>query len=228
MVTGSGAAGKKYAAAISVAAVLLTAAACGDEKGSDSGSKPLSRARLSSAALAQGDVANYTITEVSASTRSARAVKKSCQPIINAMYPEVSAYDKRLAGRSLVKTSENSQKPTAAYRLVLSSAKSESAAEQSVKALKSAIAACGSGFDTNLSGLGKKIRSVTANKSSFGDDGVDFSLEFQIGRKVRYAMVQHDASLISVSAEDEFAHTFVAVPNEIVNVQKRKLDKAAK
>ncbi|MGW5865799.1 hypothetical protein ACWFRJ_26855 [Streptomyces sp. NPDC055239] len=232
---GNAARGTKAAVAVSVGVLLMAVAGCGDDKGSDSGGsagdKPLSRSQLSSAALAQGDVSGYTISEVSGagSGGSARtADKKSCQPIIDAMAPEASAYDKRLAARSIVKTPEGSDKATAAYRLVLSSAKSESAAKQSVRDLKGALSACGSGFKTKPSGLTSKIRTVSENKSSLGDDGADFSVEYQMGRKVRYVVMQEGASLTSVAAEDEFANTFVAVPKEVLDAQERKLDKAAK
>lgn len=232
--------GRKAALAASVGVLLMAAAGCGDDKGSDSGAsggsagdKPLSRTQLSSAVLAQGDVPGYTIREVSGAGSdgggSARtADKESCQPILNAMAPEAAAYDKRLAARSIVKTPEGSEKPTAAYRLVLSSAKSGSAAKQSVQDLKEAISACGSGFKTKPSGLTSKIRTVSENKSSLGDDGADFSVEYQMGRKVRYVVTQEGASLTSVAAEDEFASTFVAVPKEILDAQGRKLDKAGK
>ncbi|WP_141753807.1 MULTISPECIES: hypothetical protein [Streptomyces] len=224
--------GKRIAAAFCTTTVLVTAAACGDDKGADSaGAKPLAQAEISSAALAPGDVSGYTIRETSVGSGSggpAWAAKKSCQPIVNVMYPEASAYDKRLASRSIVKTPEGSRKPTVAYRLVLSSVTSEMVAEQSVKDLKKAITACGSGFDTSLSGPAKKIGSVTANESSLGDNGVDFSLEYQMGRKVRYVVTQDGACLTSISAEDEFAHKFVAVPREIVDAQERKLDRSAK
>ncbi|TGB08408.1 hypothetical protein [Streptomyces sp. MZ04] len=221
--------GRKSAAAVSVAVLLMAAAGCGDDKGSDSaGAEPLTQAKLSSAALGQGDVQGYTIREISANGGdSVKAARKPCQPIVNAIYPEASAYDKRLAGRSINKTTEGSQKPTAAYRLVLSSAKSESAAEQSVQDLKKAISACGSGFETKPSGLISKIRTVSENKSGLGDDGVDFSLEYQIDRKVRYVVTQNGTSLTSISAETEFARKFVPVPQEILDAQEKKLNKAA-
>ncbi|MFG2500131.1 hypothetical protein ACGFSB_18210 [Streptomyces sp. NPDC048441] len=226
--------------AVSVGVLLMAAAGCGDDKGSDSGGsggsvgdKPLSRSQLTSAVLAQGDVPGYTIRAVSGTGSDAggsarTADKESCQPIVDAMAPEASAYDKRLAARSIVKTPEGSDKPTAAYRLVLSSAKSGAAAKQSVQDLKKAISACGSGFGTKPSGLASKIRTVSENKSSLGDDGADFSVEYQMGRKVRYVVTQEGASLTSVAAEDEFAHTFVAVPKEVLDAQGRKLDKAGK
>ncbi|WP_158708962.1 hypothetical protein [Streptomyces sp. NRRL S-920] len=224
-----GIASKRIATSLSMTAVLLSATACGGDKGADSaGAEPLTQAKLSSAALAQGDVPGYTISETTIdSGASARAAKKSCQPIVNAVYPAASAYDGRLVGRSIVNKPGDSQKPIVAHRLILSSAKSESAAEQSVKDLKSAITTCGSGFDTNLTGPTKKIRTVKTNESSLGHDVVDFSLEYQTGRKIRFVVVQSGASLASISAEDRFAHRFVAVPKRIVEVQQRKLDKAA-
>ena len=221
--------------AVSVGVVLMSAAACGDDKGSDSGGsggdKPLSRAQLSSAALAQGDVPNYTIREAPATGSGgagpSRAAKKSCQPIVDAMHPEAAAYDKRLARRDIIKTPAASKNPTAEYLLALSSAQSESAAEQSVKDLKKAISDCGSGFETTPSGFTSKIRSVAANKSSLGDDGVDFSVEYRMGKKVRYVVKQKGASLISVSATAASDLKFVAVPGELVTGQEKKLEKAS-
>ncbi|MCX4665235.1 hypothetical protein OG453_00855 [Streptomyces sp. NBC_01381] len=129
--------------------------------------------------------------------------------------------------RDIIKTPEGSQTPTAEYLLSLSSAKSESAAEQSVKDLKKAISACGSGFETTPSGLTSKIRSVAANKSDLGDDGVDFSIEYRMGKKVRYVVKQKGASVIRVSAVTASSLEFVAVPSELVTGQEKKLDKAA-
>ena len=77
---------------------------------------------------------------------------------------------------------------------MLSSAKSESAAEQSVKDLKSAVTGCGSGFETSLPGP---------------------------GRKVRYVVTQTGASLASISDEAEFPGKIVPVPQTTVDAQER-------
>lgn len=216
--------GKKTVAVVSLAALLMGAAGCGDDKGSSS-PKPLSRAQLSSAALVQGDVRGYRINDESGadSKRSARTTKKSCQPIVNAMAPKASAYDKRFAVRRIIK----SQNPTSDYLLVLSSAKSESAAEQTVKDLKEAVSACGSGFKTAPSGLMSRIRSVTADKASLGDHGVQFSVEYQSRMKSRYLVTQKGTTLTTILALDASSLRFVPVPQKIVDAQRQKLEKTA-
>ena len=229
--------GRKAAVAVSVGFLLMAAAGCGNDKASDAedsggsgGDKPLSRAQLSKAALAQGDVPSYTIREASATGSGdagpTRTADKSCKPIVDAMHPEASAYDERLVRRDIVKTPAGSQTPAAAYLLALSSAKSESAAEQAVKDLKEAIDSCSSGFETTPSGFTSKIRSVAVNKSGLGDDGVDFSVEYRMGKKIRYVVKQKGASLIRVSATAASSRKFVDVPSELVTGQEKKLDKA--
>ncbi|MEU8953810.1 hypothetical protein AB0C93_05855 [Streptomyces sp. NPDC048518] len=221
---------------VSVGVLLMAAAGCGDDKGSDAeggggsgGDRPLSRAQLSKAVLAQGDVPSYTIREApgTGDAGPTRTADESCRPIVDAMHPEASADGERLMRRSIIKTSEGSQTPTVEYLLALSSAKSESAAEQSVKDLKKAISDCGSGFETTPSGMTSKIRSVKANKSGLGDEGVDFSVEYRIGKKARYVVKQKRASLISISAVAASSREFVAVPSELVTGQEKKLDKVA-
>ncbi|MFD5701362.1 hypothetical protein [Streptomyces lasiicapitis] len=220
--------GKKTAVAISVTAALLTAAACGDEKETPS-SKPWSRDRLSSAVLVPGDVPGYKIrVESGADSKGlARSDKKSCQPIVNAMDPKDSAHDKRFVVRRLVKDLEDSQKPMADYLLVLSSVESQSAAEQTVKDLKKAISACGSGFKVGSSGLMSKIRRVTAQKSSLGNEGVEFSVEYQSRIKRRYVVTQQGASLATILAQHASLLRFASVPWQIVDAQRQKLEKAA-
>ncbi|WP_369211618.1 hypothetical protein [Streptomyces flavofungini] len=221
---------KRVAAAIGVvAAVLLTATGCGDDKKSDSsGDRPLTKAELSGAALKQGDVADFKITEIDTGKGAAvKAENKSCQPIVDAMYPETSAYEKRVAARSIVQQTKDSRKPAEDYRLVVSAAESGAASEDVLTDLKQAVADCGSGFSTDASSMTSKIRSVKANKSSAGEDSVDFSLEYQIGRKVRYVVKRVGASLLNVKAEHISSHTDVAVPQEIVKAQSEKLAKAA-
>jgi hypothetical protein len=110
---------------------------------------------------------------------------------------------------------------------VLSSAESESAAQQAVQDLRSAISACGSGFTATLSGEEYKIRRSFVNESDLGEKGLDFSLEYQTGMKIRYVMVQSGASSIRISASDQFARKFVAVPRKIIDAQQKKLEEAA-
>ncbi|WP_159043847.1 hypothetical protein [Streptomyces sp. NRRL S-1521] len=217
-------------AAICVAALLLTATACGDDKGTDpSGGEPLTQKELSRSALDQGDVSGYEVTEVeTVKGRTPKAGNESCQPIVDAMFSDASAFDERAAARSIVEQTKGSRNPAAAYRLVLSGVESESAGEQEVTGLKKAIADCGSGFSTDASGISKKIRSVRPNKSSVGEEGVDFSLEYQSGRKVRYVVKRVDASLLTIAAETQFAHSFTPVPQKIVEAQTSKLEKAVR
>ncbi|MEV7344069.1 hypothetical protein [Streptomyces sp. NPDC093544] len=221
--------GKRVAATIATTVVLLSATACGGDEGT-AGSEPLTKAQIKQAALNQGDVPGYTIRDNSdiKSDPSAQAVQKSCQPIVAVMAPVVSSNDERLALRSIVRTSTGSESPEASFQLVLSSAGSESAAEQAVQDLRNAISSCSSGFEVTLSGEDYRIRQVAANKTDLGDKSVDFSLEYQMGRKIRYVMVQNGASLTKISASDQFEHNFIAIPQKIVDAQQRKLDEAAK
>jgi hypothetical protein len=218
----------KIVAAISITVVLLSTAACADDKGT--GRKPLSKAKASQAALSQGDVPGYTIRDNSGvkPDLSARVTKKSCQPILAVMAPGASADNQRLAVRSIVKTPTGSEVPKASYLLVLSSTDSEATTEQAVQDLRSAISSCSSGFEVTLSGENYKIRHVAVNKSYLGEKGVDFSLEYQMGRKIRYVVVQNGASLTRISAADQSESKFVAVPQNIIDAQQRKLDEAAK
>ncbi|WP_150477203.1 hypothetical protein [Streptomyces alboniger] len=210
-------------------ALLLTTAACGEDGGTGSAEgNPLSKAQLSDAVLTtQRDLPGYAIREVSGSGAegSARAIKKVCQPIIDVTQPGATAYQKRLIMRSIAKKPTGSRNPAAVYLLALLSTESEAAAEEFVKDLKSAINACDSGFRTTSTGIHNKIRSVTANKVRFGEGGVDFSLEYRTGVKIRYVVVQDGAALTNISAQDQFAHTYMPVPEEIVDAQRRRLEK---
>ncbi|MFD9861979.1 hypothetical protein [Streptomyces alboflavus] len=220
--------GKKATAAVSMAVVLLTAAACGDDAGSSS-SKPLSRAQLSRAALAQGDVPGYKISNESrdGGKHPARSMAKSCQPIADAMDPKASAYGKRFAVRRIIKNSKGSQVSMAEYLLVLFSAKSESAAKEAVKDVKKAISACGSGFKTASSGPTSKIRRVVPLKSRTGDAGVEFSVEYQSRMKRRYVVTQKGASMTTIVAQHASWLRYASVPQKIVDAQRQKLEKTA-
>ncbi|MGI5197343.1 hypothetical protein ACQEVY_27560 [Streptomyces sp. CA-288835] len=220
---------KRVTAAIAVTVALLSATACAEDKGTAE-NEPLTKTQIAQAALNEGDVPGYTIRDNSGvqSDPSARAAKKSCQPIVAMMAPVASADDERLALRSIVKTPTGSESPEASYQLVLSTAGSESAAEQAVQDLRGAVSSCGSGFEVTLSGEDYKIRQVAVNKSELGEKAVDFSLEYQMGRKMRYVMVQNGASLTKISASGQFESKFIAVPQKIIDAQQRKLDEAAK
>jgi hypothetical protein len=222
--------GKKTAVTVASALMFLSTAACGSENGSEEGGKePLSKAELSSAVLNQGDVPGYTISDESDrnSDRSARASNKSCQPIVAAMFPAISALDGRVVLRSIVQTPKGSERPGASYQLVLSSAESESAARQAVQDLRSALSTCSSGFKATLSGQEYKMRRIVVNKSDGGENSVDFSLEYQMGAKVRYVMIQKGVSLTRISASNQFANKFVTVPSKIIEAQQQKLDETA-
>ncbi|MEU6027453.1 hypothetical protein ABZ825_10565 [Streptomyces tauricus] len=221
--------GKKTTATVASTLALLGTAACGSDKGPAEGERePLGKAELFSAVLTQGDVPGYTISDESDrnSDRSSRASNKSCQPIVAAMIPATAAFKGRVVLRSIVQTPKGSERPVASYQLVLSSAESESAARQAVQDLRSAISACGSGFNATLSGEEYKIRRAVVNKSDAGGNRVDFSVEYQMGAKIRYVMVQNGASLTRLSASNQFANKFVAVPSKIIEAQQQKLDEA--
>ncbi|MFS8204850.1 hypothetical protein ACLVWQ_40030 [Streptomyces sp. CWNU-52B] len=223
-----GSVGKRVTVTVASTLVLLSTAACGSDKGpGEEERKPLGKAELSSAVLTQGDVPGYTISDESDSNsdRSARASNKACQPIVAAMFPATAAFDGRVVLRSIVQTPKGSERPEASYQLVLSSAESESAARQAVQDLRSAVSACASGFKATLSGEEYKMRRAVVNKSDAGDNSVDFSLEYQMGAKVHYVMMQNGASLIRVSASNQFANEFVAVPSKIIKAQQQKLNK---
>jgi hypothetical protein len=213
--------GRKAVALTSLAAVLFGAAACGDEAGAE----PLSKAQISRAVLSQGDVSGYKFFDESRAKtdKSARADKKACQPIVAfAIAPEISAYDKRSARRSITK----SEKPDASYQLTLTSAESGSAAEDALKDLKTAVSACSSGFDLTYSGQTNKVRRVTSDKSS-SDSEINILFEYQAGMKIRYVVMREGATLIRISAATQYAHEFVAVPKQIIEKQFQKLDKVA-
>ncbi|WJV46914.1 hypothetical protein [Streptomyces flavofungini] len=209
--------------------LLLAAVACGDEKGSAS-SKPLSRAQLSRAVLTQGDMPGYKISKKSGSGNRdlVRADKKSCQPIVNAMDPEALAYENRFAASHIIKNTEGSRAPTAEYILTISSVESASVAKRTVKDLKKAISACNSGFKTGSSGLASKVSSVTAGEVSLGDEGVEFSVEYQSSLKRRYAVTQKGASLTTIVAQHASWRRLVPVPQKIVDAQRQKLAETVK
>ncbi|MFJ2260047.1 hypothetical protein ACIOKD_17165 [Streptomyces sp. NPDC087844] len=220
---------KKFFAVMSITVALLGSAACGDNNNEGAEEKPLAKAEISQAVLRQGDVPGYTIRDNSGvkSDPTARAAEKSCQPVVAVMAPTASRDVQRLAVRSITKTPTGSEVPKASYLLVLSSANSEAAAKQAVHDLRSAISACSSGFKVTFSGEDYAIRHMTVNDSGLGEEGVDFSLEYQMGRKIRYAVVQNGASVTSVSASDQSERNFVAIPQKILSAQQQKLDKAA-
>ncbi|WP_406488691.1 hypothetical protein [Streptomyces phaeochromogenes] len=210
----------------SIAAVLLGAAACGGD-GESVRDKPLSQSELSRAVLTQGDMPGYKFFDESRAKkdRSARAATKSCQPIVAfAMAPEVSAYDNRLARQSITK----GEKPDASYQLTLTSIESESVAEEALKELESAVSACGSGFNVTIYGEEEKIRRITADKNTSGNSEIGFSLEYQRGIKIRYAVMRQGATLARISAAHQSMSEFVAVPQRIIDKQIQKLEKAAK
>ncbi|MFF0364380.1 hypothetical protein [Streptomyces fungicidicus] len=209
-----------------IIAALFGVTACGTEAGEEENAQPLSGAQLSKAALSQGDVAGYTIREASPGSKggSAGASDESCRPIANALDPEAMAYGGRLVERDIWKTPTGSEAADASYRLMLFSAESTAAAEKAVQDLKKAVSSCGSGFEVTLAGEKYKVRQVLLNKSAFGNESVDFSLEYQMGMKRRYVVVSSGASLSIFSASNQLDNAFIAVPDELVDEQKSKLE----
>ncbi|SNX63206.1 hypothetical protein SAMN06272735_5008 [Streptomyces sp. TLI_55] len=210
---------------VCIAVGLLSVSACGSED-----VQPLSEAKLSQAALADGDVSGYSFREVEVSKGddSVKMDKESCTPIAEAISPENIAYQDRLIRRGINKTPTGSERSEASYQLVLFSESSGSAADKTVDELKKAVSACAEGFAATLSGEASEIRRVILNKSHFGDNSVDFSLEYRTGMKMRYAVAASGASLIDFAASDQFAHTFIEVPTDLFDAQKSKLEKAQK
>ncbi|WP_404194282.1 hypothetical protein [Streptomyces tauricus] len=216
---------RRAVAMASIAAVLLGVSACGSEEAA--GEEPLSISQLSRVVLTQGDAPGYKFFDESRAEtdHSARADRKACQPIMAlAIAPEISAYDKRSARQSIMK----SKKPDASYQLILTSVESESAAKDALTDLKSAVSACGSGFNVTYSGQKSKVRRVTADKASYGHSEVNILFEYQMGAKIRYVVMRQGATLIRISAATQNAHEFVAVPKQIIDKQFRKLEKVAK
>ncbi len=107
---------------------------------------------------------------------------------------------------------------------MLLSAESGEAAEKAVQDLEKAVSSCGSGFEVTLSGEAHNVRQVLLNKSEFGDESVDFSFEYQMGMKRRYVVVSSGASLSIFSASNQRNNAFIAVPGELVDEQKSKLE----
>ncbi|MDT6969747.1 hypothetical protein AB0N39_00565 [Streptomyces cellulosae] len=209
-----------------IIAALFGMAACGTETSEEGNAQPLSGAQLSQAALSQGDIAGYTIRDVSAGSKagSAEVSDESCRPIADVLTPESLAYDGRLVQRDIWKTPTGSEVADASYRLMLLSAESGEAAEKAVQDLEKAVSSCGSGFEVTLSGEAHNVRQVLLNKSEFGDESVDFSFEYQMGMKRRYVVVSSGASLSIFSASNQRNNAFIAVPGELVDEQKSKLE----
>ncbi|MFC8421831.1 hypothetical protein ACFUN7_13265 [Streptomyces sp. NPDC057236] len=209
-----------------IIAALFGMTACGTETGEEEDAQPLSGAQLSKAALSQGDIAGYTIRDLPAGSKggSAGTSDESCRPIADVLDPEAMAYDGRLVQRDIWKTPTGSEVADASYRLMLFSAESREAAEKVVQDLEKAVSSCGSGFEVTLSGEKHKVRQVLLNKSDFGNESVDFSFEYQMGMKRRYVMVSSGASLSIFSASNQLENAFIAVPGELVDEQKSKLE----
>ncbi|MFI5565816.1 hypothetical protein ACIA6T_00250 [Streptomyces sp. NPDC051740] len=218
--------GTRTVLAGTVIAVLFGVTACGAEAGGEEDAQPLSGAQLSKVALSQGDVAGYTISDVSSGSKggSAGTSDESCQPIADVLAPKAMAYDERLVEREIWRTPIDSEAANASYRLILFSAESKAAAEKAVQDLEKAVSSCGSGFEVTLSGETYKVHQVLLNKSKFGDEGVDFSFEYQMGMKRRYVMISSGASLGIFLASNRFNNSFIAVPDELVDEQMSKLE----
>ncbi|MEW2250111.1 hypothetical protein AB0907_22525 [Streptomyces sp. NPDC006975] len=215
---------------MTVIAALVSLAACGEETSAKPADGPLTKDQIAAAALTQGDVKGYTISDgpTVAKDSSAHVTNEACRPIVGVLVPGTIAYDGRLVRRGIVKAAhDSSARASQSYQLALFSVESSQAAGAAIEKLKNAVTSCANGFQAEVSGEDRAVRRVLPNKTELGTGSVDFSLEYRTGRKVRFVVTSSGASLISVAASDQFAHQFVPVPKELVAAQREKVEKAS-
>lgn len=241
----------RAAVAVSVAAVLGLTAACGaggdeskdaqakpsadgtaagdakDGKGGEgSGTTALTEAQLKEAALGKGDVKGYKIAGMPAEDMlgvPVPAKPAACQPLANMFNFTSDPQPKARAGRTV--TAEN--KLSASVVSLALAAHEQSDAEKAMADLRTATENC-DGYEH----VGNKYTAVEARPAPRqGDEAVAYKLTADIeGAEIpmSFTVVRSGSTLIGFSAMNMLDADKAEVPDEILDAQVEKVEKAEK
>ncbi|MFE7760079.1 hypothetical protein [Streptomyces sp. NPDC057438] len=249
--TNAGAIGSKVSRAavvVSVAAVLGLTAACGGggDESKDAQAKPtsvgsasagdgqdakgggkaaLTEAQLKEAALTKGDVKGYKIADMPADEMSGVPVPAkpaACQPLANMFEFTSDPQPKARAGRTV--TSEDDL--SASVVSLALAAHEQSDAEKAMADLRTATETC-DGYE-HVGNTYTAVESRPAPKQ--GDEAVAYKLKADIeGAKIpmSFTVVRSGSTLIGFYSMNMLDADKAEVPDEILDAQVAKLEKAA-
>lgn len=240
----------RAAVAVSVVATLGFTAACGGggDEGKDAETKPsvagsasadgdakndqdaagktaLTEAQLKEAALAKGDVKGYKIADLPAEDMPAETVPAqpaACQPLANMFFFTSDPQAKARTGRTVTSEDELS---ASVISLALA-AHEQSDAEKVMADLRKATESC-----TGYEHVGNKYTDIeTLAAPEQGDEAVAYKLKGDIeGAKIpmSFTVVRSGSTLIGFYSMNMLDADKAEVPDEILDAQVAKLEKAA-
>lgn len=243
-------------AAAAVVALGFTAA-CGSDSGDGkngsggdrtagdrAASAPLSKTALAKAALTKSEAKGYVITPMTdkeaAKGGEPKTERSECRPLAALMGSTFTPAPTASVFRTYSKTDAalgSTDDPSAGLAGMLRvSAYGQGDAERTVKELRSAVSACGDGFElTDAEGKKQRLSHVKALPDpEFGDEAVAYQADSEAssadesGGTIAFAAVRSGSHLTVAFAFNLVKPTAAEIPQELLKAQVAKVERAGK